>query len=125
VTTLSMNTQEPIAIVGMAGLFPDAFSLEVFWKMIAQRKTAIGKVQPGRWPVPEASMLAPGLTPDRAYSANCGLIEGFRFDPHDIDLPGLPVDELDPLHHITLHVGREAIESLRTAKLPKTRTRVI
>ena len=120
-----MKTLEPVAIVGMAGMFPAALDLDLFWHIIADGQTAIKEVTADRWPVAKSDMLATGLVPDRAYSANCGLIEDFHFDSTGIDLPERLLGELDPLHQMTLHVGREAIDGLGSGGLPRERIRVI
>jgi len=125
VANSTTDIAEPIAIVGMAGIFPDAFDLDRFWQMIVARRSSFRAVAPSRWAVPPGKMLAAGPAPDKAYSAGCSLIEDFRLNPQGIELPDVVLEALDPLHQISLHTGREALASLSSGKLPRRRTRVI
>ena len=118
-----MTKQEPIAVVGMAGLFPGAPDLETFWQNIIHKSDVIRPVSPERWRVHPDTMITSTLTPDKAYSENCGLINNFKFDPYGLDLDRNFALELDPLLFRVLRVvngGRlqrkiaEAIVSLFT-----------
>ncbi|MBW8848037.1 MAG: amino acid adenylation domain-containing protein [Burkholderiales bacterium] len=40
---------EPIAIIGMSGLFPQADSVPAFWQMVAGQQHAVGPVPAARW----------------------------------------------------------------------------
>ena len=53
---------EPIAIVGMGGIFPGASSLAEFWRLIEEGRDACRPVPAGRWLLdPEAiQSAAPG-----------------------------------------------------------------
>lgn len=100
---------DSVAVVGMAGVFPGAFDLGTFWNNLIGKKPAVGKVPADRWIVPPDAITEPGHTPDKAYSKRACLISGFEFDPKGLDLDGIAPDDLDPLYHVALHAGREAI----------------
>jgi acyl transferase domain-containing protein len=46
-----MTPKKPIAVVGMAGLFPGADNIEIFWQNILNGMDACAEVNPGRWRV--------------------------------------------------------------------------
>ena len=47
-----MAEKEPIAIIGMSCKFPgDATSVESFWKMLCEKRTAVSKVPEDRFNV--------------------------------------------------------------------------
>ena len=41
---------EPIAIMGLGALMPDAESMEQFWQNIIDSKVSIREIDPDRWP---------------------------------------------------------------------------
>jgi acyl transferase domain-containing protein len=120
-----MNPNNPIAVVGMAGLFPGAGNLDKFWQNIVNRVDATAEVRPERWNVDPDSMVSPDPQPDKAYSKRCCLITDFEFDPSDIDLDKSLLSALDPLYHVVLHVGRELLAGIPNKSLNRERTGVI
>jgi PfaB family protein len=119
-----MNTHSPIAVVGMAGLFPGAENLDVFWQNIVNRISADADAGEDRWSVDPAFMYQPGIQKDKAYSKRCCLINDFEFDPTGIDLDQRIISTLDPLYHVILHVGREALSTVAPTSLNRPRTGV-
>ena len=75
-----MTQKEPIAVVGMAGLFPGADNVEIFWQNILNGMDACAEVDPDRWRVAPDTMYHPKPQPDKAYSKRCNLITDFKFD---------------------------------------------
>ena len=120
-----MNPNAPIAVVGMSGLFPGASNLEDFWQNITNQVSAVVDVGEDRWSIDPDSMYHPGIQADKAYSKRCCLINNFNFDPGGINLDQRLIDSLDPLYHIVLHCGREAIGGLRPSSLNRQRTGVV
>ena len=112
-----MNSTDPIAVIGMAGLFPGADNLDSFWQHIIDRVNASREVPPERWGVAPQTMVSADLQPDKAYSVRCCPITHFDFDPHGFDLDPQLLSSLDPLYHIVLHVGREALSAIPAASL--------
>ena len=120
-----MRQKEPIAVVGMAGLFPGAPNLEIFWQNILEGVDACGEVHPDRWHIAADTMYHPEPQPDKAYSKRCCLITDFKFDPSGIAIDPNLLASLDPLYHIVLQVGKEAIKDIRQSSLNRRRTGVI
>jgi len=120
-----MTPSAPIAVVGMAGLFPGASNLEIFWQNIINKVSADVEVGEDRWSVDPAFMYHPDIQTDKAYSKRCCLINNFKFDPAGIDLDQSLISSLDPLYHLVLHVGREAISGIPPSSLNRQRTGVV
>lgn len=100
-----MKDRPVIAVVGMAGIFPGAPDLDTFWHNIMAGVDACAPVRPERWPLDPREMVRTAPAPDRAYGANCCLLDDLGFDPHDFDLDDDFSGGLDPLHQLVLQTG--------------------
>ncbi|MFO7666963.1 MAG: beta-ketoacyl synthase N-terminal-like domain-containing protein [Desulfobacterales bacterium] len=116
-----MNIKSPIAVVGMAGLFPGAMDLDSFWYNIVNKIGFTTEIPEERLKVPFPFMYEEKFRPDKAYSKKACLINGFRFDPAGINIDENILNELDPLYQFVLHVGREAFLSCNTKNLDRKR----
>ncbi len=114
-----MKKRTPIAVVGMACLFPGAPDLNTFWQNIVNKVDATGEVPRDRWIVEPDSMYHSDPMPDKAFSKRSCLIHDFKFDPRGIDLDEELLKELDPLHQMVLTAGREALSSCATPSMNK------
>ena len=52
-----MGDASPIAVVGMGGLFPNAPTLETYWRNIVGRVDATREVPAGRWSLDPRDLL--------------------------------------------------------------------
>ena len=120
-----MNTSAPIAVVGMAGLFPGAANLDIFWHNIVNKVSAVVDVGEARWSLDPDLMYRPGINEDRTYSRRCCLLNDFKFDPTGIDIDPDILTALDPLYHVVLHVGRQAISTVQENSINRERTGVV
>ena len=77
---------------------------------IARTDVALRQVPGGRWPVDPGSILdpRPGIA-DRTRTLWGGFVDPIDFDAADLDLPDLPIAQMDPLIHQVLHVARGAL----------------
>ena len=116
---MTNEKKTPIAVVGMAGLFPGASDLDTFWENIVTKKDTTGEVPPGRWIAGPGAMVHPDLMPDKALSKRACLIHDFKFNPQGLDLDIDLLNALDPLHQMALHIGRDALLSCNTSSLDK------
>lgn len=114
-----MKKRTPIAVVGMACLFPGASDLNTFWQNIVNKVDTTVEVPPDRWIVEPDFMYHPDPMPDKAFSKRSCLIHDFKFDPKGIDLDEELLKELDPLHQMVLSTGREALSSCVTPSMNK------
>ncbi|MDF1592375.1 MAG: beta-ketoacyl synthase N-terminal-like domain-containing protein [Desulfobacterales bacterium] len=120
-----MQTKPSIAVVGMAGIFPNAADLDAFWDNIVNKVDSIGDIPAGRWVVPPAAMVDPAPKPDKAFATRAGLVKDFVFDPDGLSIDKDLVRELDPLYHIVLHAGRKAWSGCNTATIDLRRVGTI
>ena len=120
-----MKNREPIAVVGMAGLFPGAKDLNTFWHNIINKVDATIDVPEDRWIVEPDSIYHPAPRPDKTFSKRACLIQDFKFNPEGIDLDPDILATLDPLYHIVLHTGREAFNHCVTSSIDKERIGII
>jgi PfaB family protein len=120
-----MMLKSTIAIVGMGCRFPGATHPDRFWENIKNRRGFVTDVPKERWINTSLAMVANRWQPDRAYSKRAGLIQNFKFNPDDFQLDRYLLEDLDPLHQITLAAGRQAFDSCRTQKVNLNKTGVI
>ncbi|MGD9192003.1 MAG: beta-ketoacyl synthase N-terminal-like domain-containing protein, partial [Desulfobacterales bacterium] len=120
-----MKRPKPIAVVGMAGVFPGASDLNTYWHNIVNKVDSTKDVSHSRWIVDPDVMVDGEPKPDKAYSKRCCLIENFEFDPDGFNLRKDLIQALDPLYHIVLHAGRVALSNLLNTSVNRERTGVI
>ena len=120
-----MKRPKPIAVVGMAGVFPGASDLNTYWQNILDKVDSTRDVSRSRWIVDPDVMVDEESKPDKAYSKRCCPVETFGFDPDGFNLRKDLIEALDPLYHIALHAGREALSNLLNTTLNRERTGVI
>jgi 3-oxoacyl-(acyl-carrier-protein) synthase/3-hydroxymyristoyl/3-hydroxydecanoyl-(acyl carrier protein) dehydratase len=114
-----------IAVVAAGGVFPGAPDTSVFWQHIAAGRGAIAEVAADRWIAPPQAMVAPGPVPDKALSPYCGLVRDLAFDPGGFRLPAEALAGLDPLYHLVLQAGREAVRGGSLEAVPPERVGTI
>ena len=114
-----------IAVVGMAGVFPGASDLDLFWQNIVQKKNTAHAVPDQRWIAAPQAMVDQKPSPDKAVSRKACLITDFDFDPAGFEIDPEVLTQLDPLYHLVLHSGKTAIRHPNVLKLNKERTGVI
>ena len=120
-----MKFGEPIAIVGMGGVFPGARSLDEFWQIIATGRDTSRPAPAGRWRLNPADILHPTPgTPDRVYTDRACFIEGFALDPVGLAVDRDLLAQLDPVVHLLLAAGRDAFASAKTSSLDRARVGV-
>ena len=75
---------EPIAVIGLAAIMPDAENAEQFWQNIIDAKVSIKQIPEGRWPGPSSHFWKQGGPGDveegRTYSKIGALVDGYEFD---------------------------------------------
>ena len=121
-----MGTRVPIAVVGMGGIFPGAPDLDRFWDNIAAGVDASREVPSDRWVLDAARAYDPDVgRADKVYSTRGCFIEDFHLDMRDLDLDRDVVAALDPLFHLALHAGRQAVEDAGLETRSRDRVGVI
>ena len=114
-----------IAVVGMAGVFPQAQDTRQFLDNIIHKRESIITVPDHRWIGPVNDFISHQTLPDKAVSNKAGLIENFHFDPTGFLVDKDLLSSLDPLHQLVLHAGRDALLQCSHTNEDKKRTGVI
>ena len=120
-----MNDHLSIAVVGMAGVFPGAATLEQFWQNIIHKKDICTDISLNRWIGKSSDRLSQQPLPDKAYHSRGYSIQDFHFNPDGFLIPASVLESLDPLYHLALHAGREAFGSFHSSDTDKDRIGVI
>ena len=113
----------PIAVVGMAGLFPGALDLETFWHNIRHKISAAGEIPAHRWIEGLFQAHGPAAHPDKAYSTRACLMDeaDFRIHPDAMGLSADEIQHLDPLHHMVLSTGSRLLKTANFSGIDRDR----
>ena len=98
----------PVAIVGMAGIFPQAENLQQYWSNIMQEVNCITEVPASRWSSEDYYDPDPSK-PDKTYSKHGGFIPDIQFDPMEFGLPPNFLEVTDVSQLLGLVVARDAL----------------
>ncbi len=94
-----------IAIVGMAGRFPGAASLEAFWQNLVDGVDSVSHFTPDELEVSRATRSQPGYMGARSV-----LPDVDKFDPAFFGIYPKEAELMDPQHRIFLECAWEALE---------------
>ncbi|RRR73545.1 MAG: PfaB family protein [Candidatus Viridilinea halotolerans] len=101
---------QPIAIVGMACLFPGASSLAEFWQNLVAGRDSTSLATMEQMGIDPLLLFDPAKGQrDRYYALRGGFVQSPPFDPTGYQLPPEQLAELDKLYAWTLRVTREAL----------------
>lgn len=114
-----------IAVVGMDGVFPQAFDTDQFFDNIIHKRSAIINVPSHRWIASPDAVYADVSAPDKVVSKKAGLIENFTFKSDNFRIYPELLSKLDPVHQLTLHAGKNAFAQCHATNQEKKRTGVI
>ena len=99
----------PVAIVGMAGLFPEAATLREFWDNVVRGRDCIRDVPASRWDLADYYDADPSA-PDKTYSKRGGFIPDVAFDPLEWGLPPNSLEVTDVAQLLSLLVAKKALD---------------
>ncbi|MFB6888773.1 SDR family NAD(P)-dependent oxidoreductase [Kitasatospora sp. NPDC056327] len=106
---VAQDPTQALAVVGMAGRFPDAPDVDAFWRLMMERQDAIGPVPASRW---DASAQ---LDPQREIQAVGGFLDDVdRFDATFFGISPREAEMLDPQQRLMLEVAWRALEDAGT-----------
>ena len=109
-TTRDPLTAHAIAIVGMAGRFPGARNVDVFWENILAGKNSVTEIPTGRWDVSKFYDPDPNQ-PGRSYSKWGGFLDGVdEFDAGFFRITRAEAEVMDPQQRLFLETCWEALE---------------
>ena len=106
---------EPIAIIGIGALMPDAKNSDEFWKNIVDSKVSIKDVTEGRWPGDIDSFWRSGspgnIDEGFTYSKIGAFVEGFEFDWRRWRQPPGSLKQIDPCQLWAVEASAAALEN--------------
>ncbi|HEY0791119.1 MAG TPA: SDR family NAD(P)-dependent oxidoreductase, partial [Chthoniobacterales bacterium] len=119
----SPGTHEPIAVVGMSGVFPGAPDLNAFWTNLKECRDSITRTPADRW-----QDVTGSSSPERALDAPWGgYIDGVdKFDPLVFDISPREAELMDPQQRLFLQAVWHTLDDAgyRRADLAGTKTGV-
>ncbi|KJH66469.1 amino acid adenylation domain-containing protein [Chromobacterium violaceum] len=99
-----------IAIVGLAGRYPEADDVEAFWRNLSQGRDSVGEIPPERWDWREYYSEHRGESGVH-NSKWGGFIDGVdRFDPLFFNISPLEAERIDPQERLFLQTAWNAME---------------
>ena len=116
-----------LAIVGMGCQYPDARSCTELWENVLAQRRAFRRLPAERFRL-EDYYSADRNAPDRTYSTQAALIEGYEFDRLRFRVVGSTFRSADTTHWLALDVAATALEDAGFADaegLPRESTAVI
>ncbi len=99
----------PIAIIGMAALFPEAKNLQEYWDNIMREVDCITEVPPSRWDVDTYYDPDPKAQ-DKTYCKRGGFIPDIDFNPMEFGLPPNILEFTDVSQLVSLVIAKKAME---------------
>lgn len=116
-TSMSTSTHDaPIAIVGIAGRYPQAADLDAFWRNLVDGRDCITEVPDERWH--HAALFHPERNqPGRTYSKWGGFVDGIdRFDALFFGISPKEAELMDPQERLFLETAWETFENAGYAR---------
>ncbi|MEW5850927.1 MAG: SDR family NAD(P)-dependent oxidoreductase [Myxococcota bacterium] len=107
--TVASLQAEPVAIIGMAGLFPKAPDLETYWRNILGKVDCITEVPASHWSIDEYYSADPKAV-DKTYCKRGGFLPEVTFDPAAFGIPPQVVNATDTSQLLGLQVAKAALE---------------
>ena len=107
------RAQEPIAIIGVSGRYPQANTLDEFWENLKNGKDCVTEIPQDRWPLDGFFHPDPkaAVAQGKSYSKWGGFLEDFaRFDSLFFNIAPREAMAMDPQERLFLQTAWEAVE---------------
>ncbi|MGY4996982.1 SDR family NAD(P)-dependent oxidoreductase [Streptomyces sp. 900105245] len=100
----------PVAVIGVAGRYPQAPDLETFWANLAAGRDCVTEVPPDRWD--HDAIYDPEVgRPGRTYGRWGGFLAGMdRFDPLFFGISRREAERMDPQERLFLTIAWQTLE---------------
>ncbi|MGB3650031.1 MAG: beta-ketoacyl synthase N-terminal-like domain-containing protein, partial [Rivularia sp. (in: cyanobacteria)] len=108
-----VNTQlqhTPIAIIGMASIFPEARNLQEYWQNIVNKIDCITDIPETHWNLDDYYDANPRTAADKTYCSKGGFIPQVDFNPMEFGIPPNILEVTDVSQLLSLVVAKEAME---------------
>ncbi|MEV8129124.1 SDR family NAD(P)-dependent oxidoreductase [Streptomyces sp. NPDC085944] len=100
---------EPVAVVGLAGRYPGAPTVDDLWDTLAAGRSVVRELADERWD--HSRHLDPDGGPETTYSAWAALLEDVdRFDARFFGIAPREAETMDPQQRLFLEVAHEAVQ---------------
>src|SRR5262249_52133849 len=107
-TVAAEGQEEPIAIIGMSGRFPQARNVAEMWSILAQGREAVTEIPADRF---DCRLYYGDPAAGKTNGKWSGCVPGVReFDPLFFDLSPLEAETMDPRQRLLLEEGWKALE---------------
>lgn len=100
---------EPIAIVGMAALFPKAEDLQGFWRLLLRAEDAVGPIPRSHFSLEDYHDPDPAAR-DRTYATRGAFLDPIDFDPTEFGIPPGILEATDTSQLLALVVAKQALQ---------------
>ncbi len=104
------SAQEPIAVIGLSCLFPEAASAEEFWSNIRRGVDCIREIPETHWNVEDYFDSDP-KSPDRTYARRGGFLKAVDFDPLEFGISPNNLEAIDTSQLLGLVAAKRALEN--------------
>src|SRR5690242_1764286 len=101
--------KEPVAIVGMGCVLPDAPGVEAFWANVLAGRSSVREVPRERWD-PDLFWSADKSAPDKTYAKIGSFVADDAFQPLEFRMPPGVVAQIDPSQRWALSATRQALK---------------
>ncbi|GAD85557.1 type I polyketide synthase [Nocardia asteroides] len=100
--------RDPIAIVGMSGLLPQAHTHREYWQNIIDGVDCTAEVPASRWSLDDY-YDADRSVPDKTYSRRGAFLPDVEFDPLEFGLPPNQLEVTSTMQTLSLGVARDLL----------------
>jgi acyl transferase domain-containing protein len=118
---------QPIAITGLSAMFPQARSVDEFWRLILSGRDCMQEIPPTHWLIDDY-FDADHKAPVKTYSKHGAFLKDVPFDPVAYGLPPNMLPSTDIAQILALILARQVLEDCsggQIAKLKLDNTSVI
>src|ERR1043165_6391457 len=106
----------PIAIIGMGAVMPQAHNLREFWNNIVGKVDCITDVPRSRRNIDDYYDPDPAA-PDKTYCKRGGFIDPVPFNPIELGLPPVALPSTDTAQILALVVARQVLAAVERARV--------
>jgi len=109
---------DPIAVIGIANLFPGAKDSRQFWNNLIEKRDTRGTATYEQMGVDPQKYFGKKGDVDKFYCMRGGYITDFKFDTAGFALDAAFLNDLDPIYQWALHSAREALRDANAIGSP-------
>ena len=108
---------QPIAVIGISALFPEAENLSKYWSNILDQIDSIIEIPESRWSIEDYYDSNPDI-PDKSYCKRGGFLPDVDFNPMDYGIPPNILEVTDSSQLLGLLTAQSALEDAGYGSAP-------